>query len=245
MREVANAGLLLGFARWSEKLITLTIPHDEHGLPMPPDRRVSLLRDAWTRFLRVLNRGPFAPSRGVKPSWYRVTEWTPGQDGWGHPHIHLWAVCPWIDRVWLLRAWRESVAAAGYSWRDGAQPVIDVRATRPRNGRSDDSVALELVKYMTKDLDAGGLVDPELYALVYELFDGSRRTQGSSGFVARGEAERVPAPPCSCGHFGCDSFVVAVGSEAFEYHLHVIAEEQAARSRERRERLASSRGRVA
>ncbi len=246
LREAQRRGLLVGFSRWTEKLITLTVPHQEHGLPMPPQRRVALLRDAWTRLLRALNRGPFSacPRTGVKPSWYRVTEWTPGSDRFGHPHIHLWSICPWIDRTWLVSAWRDALAAAGYAWSDGAQPVVDVRAARPRNGRSDDSIALELIKYMTKDLDSGGLVDPVLYALVYALFDGSRRTQGSSGFVARGEAERVVVP-CSCGHVGCDSFVVAVGSESFDRHRDLVAVEQAARSRERRERLASSRGRVA
>jgi hypothetical protein len=243
MRDVQRRGLLVGFARWSEKLITLTVPHEEAGASMSPGRRVELLRGAWTRLLRWLNRSGAFSARGA--AWYRVTEWTPGSDGLGHPHIHLWAICPWIDRSRLLRAWRDALSACGYRWADeDAQPVIDVRSVRARNGRTDDAIALELLKYMTKDLDAGGLIDPELYALVYELFDGSRRTQGSSGFIARGQVERVVAP-CSCGHVGCDAFVVAVGSESFNRHRDLIAVEQAARSRERALRLSSSLGGVA
>lgn len=244
MREAQRRGRLLGLSRWSEKLITLTVPHDELGAPMSPERRVALLRGAWTRLLRWLNRSGLFSAQGV--AWYRVLEWTPGSDGLGHPHIHLWAICPWIDRTRLLAAWRSALSACGYRWADDdAQPVIDVRSVKARHGRTDDSIAHELVKYMTKDLHAGGLIDPKLYALVYSLLDGLRRTQGSSSFMARGEAERPPAPPCSCGHVGCDQFVVSAGSESFDRHRDLIAVEQAARSRERRLRLSPSLGVVA
>jgi hypothetical protein len=242
---VRRSGLLVGFTRWSEKFVTLTVPHMECGERVTAERRVRLLESAWTIFLRTIrSRGAFQRERGVDPVWYRVTEWTPGSDGWGHPHIHLWALCPWLDRAWLLGAWRAALAAAGYRWDEGQQPVIDVRAVRERNGRTSDRLASELVKYMTKDLHEGALVDPALFALVYQLYDGKRRTQGARGFMARGESARSVVR-CSCGADTCDVWVVPQGAEGFEVQRRAAAEVEAARSRERLARLAASRSGVA
>lgn len=31
--------------------------------------------------------------------WHRAFEWTPGDDGLGHPHLHAWLLAPWIPVV--------------------------------------------------------------------------------------------------------------------------------------------------
>ncbi len=245
LEKVKLAEGLVGFDRWSEKLITLTVPHSECGVSVDSVRRVRLVADAWTHLLRSMRKkGPFRKDRGLEPFWYRVSEWTPGSDGRGHPHIHLWALCPWVDRSWLCAAWRSALSSVGFQWEPEQQPVIDVRAVRERNGRTSDALSQELIKYMTKDIHDAALVDPSLFALVYEMYDGSRRTQGSRGFIALGEKAR-PVVRCVCGAETCHVRVVPQGAEGFEVQRRAAAEVEAARSRERLARLATLRRGVA
>jgi hypothetical protein len=71
-------------------------------------------------------------------------------------------------------------------------PIIDIRAVS-----DPSSVALELVKYLTKDIDANGdKIDPDLYAKVYCALDGHRSVQASRGFMKRGEPTEHA---CECG----------------------------------------------
>ena len=67
-----------------------------------------------------------------------------------------------------------------------ASPVLDIRAMKdPRSG------ALELIKYLTKDISANGeRLDAELYAQVINALDGHRQTQCSRGFMSR--AKKAP-----------------------------------------------------
>lgn len=204
-----RAGVLFGPARWTEKLLTLTVPHLELGAPVAAERRFCLLKAAWKRLLRDLNREVFRPAARAKAHWYNSHEWTPGADELGHPHVHVWLLCPFLPRAWLIERWRLALAREGFQWRDGEQPIVDIRMAKgDRNGRGDDSIASELIKYLTKDLvqtrgkdGVNRLVDPAIYARMYELYDGSRRHQGSDGFIALAD-ENTRLAECDCGQCG-------------------------------------------
>jgi hypothetical protein len=191
IKGAEKKGLLLPMrrgGRWSEKLLTLTAPH------VPGDTvagRVKRVADAWGHLLRRVN----AHWRGMDArtaNFFRCLEWTPGDDGAGHPHIHVWLFCPFLDRSDLLAWWRDALLRAGLPAELANLVVLDVRELiDPTQG------AQELIKYLTKDIDAQGKkIAPEVYAEVYKAFDGRRMTQPSSGFMAL--AEQRPNR-CECG----------------------------------------------
>lgn len=225
---VRRRGLLVGRRRWSEKFLTLTVPHLEGGKTVDAERRVTLLRGAWKRFLRDLNRLVFAPalaSGGAKVHWFAAHEWTPGSDSQGHPHLHVWLLCPWLDRELLVSRWRSALDAEGFCWTEGQKTILDVRAAKGRDGRSDSSCANELIKYLVKDLEKtvsedghNQFVDPALFARMYVLYDGSRRTQGASGFVSL-DAANVESASCQDPRCGakCGFEVRFLRSAAPEY----------------------------
>lgn len=246
LRRVRQRGLLVGFSRWSEKLLTFTVPHRQGSIPLSPERRVELLRAAWKRMLRDLNRLVFTPAsraRGVEVHWYAAQEWTPGEDGLGHPHVHVWVLCPWLDRAWLVERWTAAIAAEGHVWEEGETAILDVRAAKGRNGKTDDSVADELIKYLTKDLEEtksehgrNRLVDPDVYARMYQLYDGARRCQGSKGFVALAEENVAPSSCCSCGACGFDVKFVRSDDPSYDDALAGVAFTRSS-NEERRGRL--------
>lgn len=171
--------------RWSEKFLTLTLPHLAHH---SVGERIRIVCESWKRFLRSLNR--FWRKQDTRTAeWFRVLEWTPGDDERGHPHFHLWVLSPFLPREELERWWRQAiVATAGVSIE---RVVIDIREVHY------DGAEHELIKYLTKDLSANGeKLAPELYAAVYRALDGRRNTQASDGFMAKAKhAERS----CECG----------------------------------------------
>lgn len=199
-----------GAGAWSEKLVTLTVPHE--GLAQD---RIKWAREAWPIFLRSwraallegfrarlgklsderprtrdasgkLRYAQSPRDRAAKREldavrWYKVTEWTPGDDGEGHPHHHFWAICPWVDREQLRELWRAALGAAGL-----AVGFVAVDVRRIHGGRRS---AAELVKYFTKDtqgtVEGGNVrgVAPAVYATAFRLMHGTRRTQGARGFI--------------------------------------------------------------
>ena len=245
LAALRRRGLLHGFGRWSEKLLTLTIPHAEMGRPLEPERRLAILKAGWVRLLRDLNRlvfGPASAAKRVEVHWYAAHEWTPGEDGLGHPHLHVWLLCPWLDRDFLVERWRVALAAEGFCWGEDERPILDVRAARGRDGRTDDSVANELIKYLTKDLvetksehGANRLVDPAVYARMYQLYDGKRRSQGSKGFTALADENVAKATCCSCGACGFEVTFKRSDDPDYESALEGVAFTREA-ALERRER---------
>jgi hypothetical protein len=204
--------------RWSEKLVTLTAPHVTDQRDDADDGRVIRSRiervlRAWRTFtlllnkwLRMQDRGgalPLCDGRSARAVWYRSFEWTPASDRLGHPHIHAWFFGPYLPRE-LVRGWWARGLQSDRAWpHDGVGPdaldklVIDVREVR---GGAD--AGLEVIKYMTKDLDADGKrLAPELYAPVYEALDGTRVTQATRGFIALAERHEVFCEECgAAGH---------------------------------------------
>jgi hypothetical protein len=201
-------------ARWGERLLTLTLPHEGQ-----PRERIATLRATWARFWRVLqdelrphltgecgltlNDLPprpegFPASRPLELtfndllSYLHVFEWTPGADGLGHPHLHVWLFSKRLDRDRLQELWEESYAHVKKQPRR-ALALVDIRA-------AGGDVAQELVKYLTKDWeitpDGAKRAAPEVFAQVFAELDGKRRRQTSSGFAMWGVEKLCACPLC-------------------------------------------------
>lgn len=192
LSEASAAGRLNRRRRggaYGDKFLTLTIPQlakDTVG------SRIDRLQSAWPPFLKSLNR--HLREQVIKSvEWFRVIEWTMGnEDALGHPHLHLWLFAPYLDQSLLRDMWRSALLTIRCPPENCQFVVVDIRAmTDPRGG------AQELIKYLTKDITAGGAkLPPTLYAQVIQALEGKRQTQASKGFMAR--ATLAP-PACECG----------------------------------------------
>jgi hypothetical protein len=173
---------------WSEKFLTLTVPHlAVHGV----EQRIELVLAAWARFLRRMNRWLRSVAAARSAHWFRVFEWTPGNDGCGHPHFHLWMLCPYLDVEHIRAWWGEALLGAGFP-EHLDRPIVHIEACRAGRGIDD-----YLLKYLTKDTDeSGNRVDAHVYAAVYRAVDGKRLVQSSRGLMSL--AEREPRR-CGCG----------------------------------------------
>lgn len=109
--------------RYTEKMLTLTIPHSllasAGGIVREKSRddlhaRVVALFEAWPRFLRKVNRH-WRDRRERHATYHRAFEWTPGKsDAHGHPHFHVYLWCPWIDARYLTSLWAEALREVGW-----------------------------------------------------------------------------------------------------------------------------------
>jgi hypothetical protein len=168
--------------------LTLTAPHVRtdtlHG-------RVERIFDSWKLFLKQFNAWLRSIDAHRSSAWFRVFEWTIGDDGIGHPHLHVWLLCPFVPRDYVPQWWTTALRAAGCP--NYVQPIRpDLHEVYSENG-----AASELIKYMTKDIDANGdKIPPSIYAELYKSLDDRRLTQGSRGFMALANRER---PRCECG----------------------------------------------
>ena len=159
---------------------------DEHGVALASDLNVEL--SLWDML-----------------SYLHVFEWTPGADGLGHPHMHVWIFSRYIEQALLERLWREAYAHVSETpLEDIGKLVVDIRQAKP-------DVAHELVKYMTKDWeisDTGAKrAAPEVFAQVYaELCDkrlqlGTRSREGVPVLQLRVRAGPL-GPRRHCARFG-------------------------------------------
>lgn len=158
-------------------------------------------------------------------SYLWVFEWTPGADGLGHPHLHVWLFAPFLPVDLLQRLWvRAFCDVSGHQlvaplegstlWRvarvttreDGvnvvAEPVplvVDVRAAWELE-RDGGSVGNEIVKYLTKDWeisdDGVHRAHPEVFAQVYTAIEGRRGRQSSAGLQRWALERHVACPVC-------------------------------------------------
>jgi hypothetical protein len=171
--------------RWGERFLTLTLPHAVPSI----SGRIDLAFRAWTAFLKRFN-AHWLDVDAPSVESLRVFEWTPGSDGRGHPHFHIWIFSPFLDVQLVREWWRRALENAGAVV--GEHLIVDIRAV---DDPSD--AAKELIKYMLKDIAAdGGKIDAEIFSMVYEALGGRRMRQASSGFMGR--ANKVK-PCCECG----------------------------------------------
>jgi hypothetical protein len=210
-----------GHGAYSDKLVGLTVPHEGDA-----SERIEWFRRAFAKFRRWFADHMPRFLGGRKPgrvwqqtsyesrgghwrnarlierrgyAWTRAIEWVDSSDGAGHPHAHIWALCPYLPQWEMTRAWRAALASSDPPYKDASAWPIPIRVDIRRVRRARD-VAAELIKYVTKDLryesdGSSRLVPPYIYAQVYELFAGTRRTQSSRGFMARAGL----APCTHCG----------------------------------------------
>ncbi len=117
---------------WSEKMLTLTVPHvqlhdvradspvadalEGEGMRTTVNARIAALRLAWPRFMRALRKlilraeGKFFAEAF---RYFRFLEWTRGSDGQGHPHFHVYLLCPFIPQAELARLWANALTSVG------------------------------------------------------------------------------------------------------------------------------------
>ena len=157
--------------------------------------------------------GTFAP-----PPMHRAFEWTPGADGLGHPHLHVWMIAPFIPAETIAAMWRDALRAVGVPLeRDG---YVRVQIQRFRD--FDGAAVGELVKGGTRQAlewsrlyrqnaiakagprnafeyadgwtiaEALETARPEVVASLYMALEGMRLTQATRGFFLDDE-------PASCG----------------------------------------------
>ncbi|HEY2406336.1 MAG TPA: hypothetical protein VGI10_10045, partial [Polyangiaceae bacterium] len=148
-------------------------------------------------------------------SYLHVFEWTPGADGLGHPHMHVWLFSRYIEQALLERLWREAYAHVTEQPIEAIEKlVVDIRQAKP-------DVAHELVKYMTKDWeisDSGAKrAAPEVFAEVYAELADKRLRQSSSGFSNWAIAKYSACPCCDFqaerGHWARVDIVHALEGE--------------------------------
>jgi hypothetical protein len=165
---------------WGARFVTATVPQ----VAATVAGRVQLAFATWPIFLKLLN-DHFRAIRVKSVEWVRVFEWTPGTDGLGHPHFHLWMFSQFIDHALLRDLWRRALSRVGC---DVAAPIVHVEVVT-----DGERAARELIKYMLRDITVeGGKVPPAVFALVFEALARRRIRHASKGFM--GLAKR--AKPC-------------------------------------------------
>jgi len=141
--------------RFTEKMLTLTIPHasaeDASGEVARAARdtlhaRVLALFLAWPRFLRRLN-AHWRDRSESRVTYHRAFEWTPGRsDEHGHPHFHVYLWSPWVDAAALRSWWAEALRESGWPVEDDADGAPRVRIKLQILRSFNVAAACELVK---------------------------------------------------------------------------------------------------
>lgn len=122
--------------RWSEKLVTLTLPHfAELGVI----ERIRFVGECWRAFARSLNEWikthpdcGYVDRQGHRLArWFRSLEWTVGEgDELGHPHVHFWFFGPYLPggratddpRASTIRnMWRDAIRQTATRTKDLAE----------------------------------------------------------------------------------------------------------------------------
>lgn len=97
--------------RYTEKHVTLTVPDSWICGEGAVRWRVEVLLAAWPRFIGRLSR--WARKKGERLWFFRGFEWTPGADGLGHPHFHVWFWSGFLPADVLRWFWSLALQEAG------------------------------------------------------------------------------------------------------------------------------------
>lgn len=207
---------------------------------MAPDDAIRAMFVAWREFSKSLQRwGRSKPFRRVhghnRLDFWRAFEWTPGSDGKGHPHFHIWMLSPFLPIDRLTKWWRKALIKAGYEIEPDAYIRLDIRIIRSPSGdfgrelfKRENAIKMselrvqnaggEVVQayadgwtlsevYKPKHGGKNVRISPELGARVYEGLEARRLAQSSRRFSSV-EPDRKPCP--HCGTDGCPLRVVLV-----------------------------------
>lgn len=255
LKEAARAGLFRhgrvpladGGGTWGERHLTLTAPHTKNA-----GESISSMFEAWRHFSRAFQRWTRSKAfRGVhgyhRPDYWRAFEWTPGADGKGHPHFHVWMLSPFLPVKKLLQWWKKGLEKAGYDVTPESYVRIDIRMIRTPSGdfgrelfKFQNAIRmseLEVVgeggnavqayadgwtlteEYKPKHGGKAVRIPPELAARVYEALEARRLAQSSRRFAST-EPERKPCR--YCGTDGC-GVRIALVKPGPQYHERLIA----------------------
>lgn len=198
--------------RWSEKLITFTVPHGAGG---PADDARALV-GAWQLLLRrlrkhLLARAGVGASKGLAGKhavasvpWCRALE--VGTRNGEHAHMHVWYFGPFIDVALLQVWWGKILEDAGRVpmrkvWKTVAHGRDSRLAEWLGNPRPDDDLPWGIVDiggkgdsagaytakvgvsmYITKGTDTLRM-EPAHAASIYEVFEGTRAVQWARGWA--------------------------------------------------------------
>lgn len=246
--------------RWSEKAFELTIPH--HLVASHLDstativrRRIEVTLAAWKPFSSSFRRyvhkkahaEPSSPGRlnaemrrallradgTVRTCWHRAFEWTPGADGLGHPHLHVWMIGPFIPEKLLREWWAAALSKVlgiddeffvispnlrevktesyihetikgGRRYRSQRLRLVDVGA---EGGRPH---SFNYVEGWAVDYGKHGDKPANAYtqAIVYKALEGRRTVQASANFLALG-ARSIACSSCGAvAYFNVDTCMI-------------------------------------
>jgi len=203
--------------RWSEKLITFTVPHGESA---SEDAR-TLVRCVPAMIRKMKEH--FRLDRGAERElvYVRALEVAPGGTG-GHAHCHVWVISPFIDHAWVRVTWGRilrkcGVASPEKTWVEAVKSAVDartevhMRTRRGRGGREESSVPWpiadirsashgESANYATKvgvalyvakgAKDLGKRIHPLHVAAICEALEGARVIQAARGWAALAKRPR-------------------------------------------------------
>lgn len=214
---------LFGVGAFSEKMVTLTVPHFGDDVQCVKER-IDAIFEAWKIFSRSMQRD-LRRRRKWDPMgqvWmHRAFEWTPGGDALGHPHFHVWLLCPFISLDVLREMWTEALELAGI----GMEGFAVVNITRFET--LSPALAREIIKGGQKKAlnysgkkesneigsafdyadgwaisDVWDQIESDVLAEIYKALEGKRLSQGSRGFYDVG-IEKVQGDCRHCGEHGC------------------------------------------
>ncbi len=162
---------------------------------------------------------PLKDGTFVPPPMHRAFEWTPGKDGLGHPHFHVWMLAPYIPETTIMVMWRDALLAVGVPIAPDAPVIVDIKRFRDFDGaavgelvKGGSRQALEWSRlYKRGPAHAFEYADgwtiskaletarPDVVASLYMALEGARLTQASRGFFEADE----PAACETCKVQGC------------------------------------------
>jgi len=193
--------------------------------------RIAVLFAAWPTFLRRVRA--MLAERGHHDDEHltfdRFFEWTPGADGLGHPHFHVWLFSPFICADAVRELWTQSLAELGVPMRTHERDcphckkthVVGARVWLQRLGDFNVDAVREMMKEgnaiklsnvrswnvgPTAETYAGGWAISDVRDLITpeveaELYVALEGRRLSQGSKGFYSGEPAPACPC-CGALG-------------------------------------------
>jgi hypothetical protein len=192
LRIAHRTGRFRGRGRWTEKHMTLTVPHVMGATAHETVRlRVDAGFRAWRLFSLALGKrwrkqaaaaylaGGMKEGEAIARArselaasparFYRFFEWTPGEDLLGHPHFHIWMLCGWIDHDWIAKTWGACLRRAGCAL--DRDPIVDIRRIRTRAWMREIVKTRDAVKLSRLELEGRGGEDVVQYADGWTIVD--------------------------------------------------------------------------
>ena len=213
-----------GLGRFTEKMLTFTVPHFGEAIEAVGER-INAIFDAWRVFSRrlqaYLRRRKKWDPLGARSLWlHRAFEWTPGSDGRGHPHFHVWMLAPFVNVPRIREMWTDALEESGVEL-EGATAVVNVATFETLSPAAAREIikggAKQAIRYSGKSTqDTGpdafayadgwsvndtGNAGDDVRAEVYKALEKRRISQGSAGFY-RVIVETPPGHCRDCGEHG-------------------------------------------